>query len=158
MRGAIGLKITLRHFERGARDVDARDLAADLGEMQRESALVAADIERAAPVRIAPQALRPVARGGVVGALVEECAGLLAGVGVVVEGEAVEMELRARPRAVPGRQATEDRGWARAGPPTRECADRDAREWRPAQAPRAGHARRFRARLRRAGPWQGTAE
>ncbi len=45
---AIGLEIALRHFQRGARGVDARHLAADLGEMQGKSALVAADVERAA--------------------------------------------------------------------------------------------------------------
>ena len=37
--------------------------------------------------------MRPVARGGVVGALIEKRAGLLAGIGVVVKGEAVQVKL-----------------------------------------------------------------
>ena len=48
MRERLACEIALRYFERGARGVDARDLAADLGKVQGESALVAADVEGAA--------------------------------------------------------------------------------------------------------------
>jgi hypothetical protein len=90
--GAIGIQVPLRHFERGAGGVNARDLAADLRQVQRKAALVAANVERAASRRC--QLLAPTRGGGVVGPLVEEGAGLLAGVGVVVEDETVEVKLR----------------------------------------------------------------
>lgn len=88
----VGLEVAFRDFERSARGVNAGDLAADLGEVQSESALIAADIEGAGR---SCEALRPVARGGVIGALVEKGAGFLAGVGVVVKGEAVQVKVRA---------------------------------------------------------------
>ena len=69
-----------------------RDLAANLGEVQGETTLVAADIKRAASRAELPSQL---ARSSVVGALVEKRSGLLACVGVVVKSEVVEMELRA---------------------------------------------------------------
>jgi hypothetical protein len=44
---AVGLEVALRHFKRGMRNINARHLAADLGEMKSESALVAANVKRA---------------------------------------------------------------------------------------------------------------
>ena len=83
---AIRRQISLRNFERGAGCVDAGNPAAELREMQCKSALVAADVEGAAAERELP---RPPLRSGVVGVLIEKGAGLLAGVDVVVKGEAV---------------------------------------------------------------------
>ena len=118
--GAIGLEIPLRHFKRGAGGVNARDLAANLGQVQRKAALVAANVERAARWR--PSRLRPIPRGGVVGPLVEKGAGLLPGVGVVVEDEAVEVKLRSW-RAARLSCSVERLGrWARPALPARACA------------------------------------
>ena len=64
---------------------------ANLGQVQRKAALVAADVERTAG---GAQLLRPFPGGGVVGPLIEKGASLLPGVGVVVEDEAVEVKLR----------------------------------------------------------------
>src|SRR5580692_11524953 len=80
--------------------------------MQGEATLVAADVERAAArnrIRY-PEALRPQLRGGVVGALIEKGSGLLAGVGVVVKDEAIEMKL----------SGCNGRSWI--GKPQRVCA------------------------------------
>src|SRR4051812_7736019 len=62
-------------------------MAADPRQVQRESALVAEDIERAAG---SSQASGPAGGGGVVGALVEKRARLLARLSVVEELEAVD--------------------------------------------------------------------
>ncbi len=83
VRGCVG------DFERGAAGVDAGDAVADVGEVQGEAALVGADVERAA---CAAERLGAVGGGGVVEALVEEGAGLLAGGGVEGEAEAVDGE------------------------------------------------------------------
>ena len=71
-------------FESSAAGVYAGDAGAGLGEMKGEAALVGADVEGSA-VGVA-------GGGGVVEALVEECAGLLAGGGVVGEMQAVDGE------------------------------------------------------------------
>ena len=83
---AVGLEIALCNFKRGARAVDARDLATDLRKVQGETAQVATDVERTA---VSPEALRPLLRRGVVGALIEKGSGFLARVGVVVKDEVV---------------------------------------------------------------------
>ena len=57
--GAVGLEVSLRHFERGAGGVNARNLSANLRQMQRKAALVAADVEStSAPVAIRQAQLR----------------------------------------------------------------------------------------------------
>ncbi len=90
--GAIGFQVSLRHLERGARGIDARDLAADLGQVQGEAALIAAHIERP-PGRA--QLLRPLLGCGVVCLLVKKSARLLSGIGVVVKHKSVKPELSA---------------------------------------------------------------
>ena len=65
----------------------------DLCQVQGKAALVAANVECAV---CGAEPLRPFARGGIVRPLIEKGACLLAGVGVVLEGEAIEAELRGR--------------------------------------------------------------
>jgi len=76
-------------FEGGAAGVDASDAVADLGEVEGEAALVGADVECSMS---ATGGADVFGCGGVVEALVEEGAGLLAGGCVVGEAEAVEGE------------------------------------------------------------------
>src|SRR5579862_6108011 len=78
------------------RSVNSRNLVAHLCQVQRESSLVATDIEcTAGPIRVSGGEFpRPIAGGGVVRALIKKCAGLLACIGVVVESKRVEMKLR----------------------------------------------------------------
>lgn len=89
---SVGFEIALGDFERGTRCIDAGDVGANLCKVKGKAALIAADVEGAG---CCAEAARPVCRGGVVGALIEEGTGLLSGVGVVVEDEAVEAELAA---------------------------------------------------------------
>ena len=89
--GRVEQQVAIGGFECGVAGVDAGDLRADLREMQREAALIGADVE------CAPGAARggDDPRGsGVVEALVEERAGLLAAGCVVAKVQAVEDELR----------------------------------------------------------------
>jgi len=90
--GAVGFVIPLGDLEGGVRGIDAGYALADLGEVERKAALVTADIQGAAG---GTELLGPCAGSGVVVTLVEKCAGFLAGVGVELEAEAVELEMRA---------------------------------------------------------------
>ena len=76
------------------------------GQMERKSALVAANIESAALPGCTRDGAPSRLRGSVVGALVEKRAGFLAGVGVVMKDESVEMKLRAGRPGERVRQAT----------------------------------------------------
>ena len=80
----IHLKVFFRYLESRPGGVDSCYAAAGLGQMQSETALVGADVERLA-VGIA-------GRGGVVQTLVKKGSGLLPGIGVVVKGQPIEME------------------------------------------------------------------
>src|ERR1700678_2122124 len=79
--GGVEGGVLVGDFESGARAVDSGDMGAARGEMQRESALVAEDVERLAV---------GVVRGGeIVFALVEKGSGLLAGKRVEMEANSV---------------------------------------------------------------------
>uniref|UniRef100_E6QKZ5 Uncharacterized protein n=1 Tax=mine drainage metagenome TaxID=410659 RepID=E6QKZ5_9ZZZZ len=82
-------EVRLGDFEGCARGVDAGDALTDLGQMEGEAALVGADIEH---LRGCVFGLCPASDGGVVFALIEECAGFLAGLDVEVKAEAIEQE------------------------------------------------------------------
>lgn len=86
---AIKSEVLFGDFEGGAAAVDAGDAFADLRKMEGEAALVGADVESAGG---GSGGLGVVGGGVVVEALVEEGAGFLAAVAVVVEAEAVEGE------------------------------------------------------------------
>src|SRR6185437_6860871 len=76
---AVEFEIALSGYERRARGIHAADIRADPRQMQRESTLVAEDVERVAAC---------MARSGdIVLALIEEGSGLLPGGRAVVEAQ-----------------------------------------------------------------------
>lgn len=92
--GAVCLEIPLGDLKRRSGGIDSRNLGADASQMKSEAALVAADVESLAGG--GAKAESPRFGGGIVGPLIEECAGLLSRTGIEMELEAVKAKRSGR--------------------------------------------------------------